>query len=114
MDGEGGRGGGDVLFILELVAEIKDLDLYIAGAVVREDLLVGLPLAVLDAVEVFGVGSDGVPGAEVGKVPLNVARGAAAAGGGETNVGGHGKVIASNGQDSGRIVKDIGRRIVCC
>lgn len=87
---ERGKALDDVLLILELVAEIEDLDLGVAGAVVREDLLVGLPGAVLDAVEVFGVGGDGVAGTEVGEVPLDVAGGAAAAGGGEADVGGHG------------------------
>jgi len=81
---------------------------------VREDLLVGLSLAVLDAVEVFGVGGDGVAGAEVGEVPLDVTGGAAAARGGETDIGGHGDVIARDGQRSGRISKDIGRRMDDC
>lgn len=89
MWGVGGGAEADILFILEFIAEIKDLDFDFAGAVVGEDGFVGLPLAVLDAVVVFGVGSYGVAGAEVGEVALDVAGGAAAAGGGEADVGGH-------------------------
>ena len=54
-----------------------------------EDGFVGLPLAVLDAVVILWVGGEGVTRSQVGQVALDVAGGAAAAGGGETDVGGH-------------------------
>lgn len=55
-----------------------------------QDVFVGLSLAVLAKIVVFGVGSEVVvPGSEVGEVALNVARGTAAPGGGEADVGGH-------------------------
>lgn len=58
-------------FVLELVAEIKDLDLDFAEAVVLEDGGVGLALLV--GGEGGGVGSEGVAGFEVGEVALDVA-----------------------------------------
>lgn len=47
-----------------------------------------------DTIEVFRVGSDGVAGAEVGEVPLDVARGTAASWGGETDIGRHAEEIS--------------------
>lgn len=55
-----------------------------------QDVLVRLPLPMLDTVQIFRVRGEVIARAEMREVALDVARGAAAAGGGEADVGGHG------------------------
>lgn len=52
----------------------------------RKDIFVWLSLAMLDAVKVLRVWSDGISRAEVRKVALDVARGATTSWGGEPYV----------------------------
>lgn len=80
-----------VLFLLELVAQLKNLDFDFALTVVFENVLVWLALAVLEKIAIFRVGSGGVARLEVGKVALDVARGATAAWSRETDIGRHGE-----------------------
>lgn len=80
-------------FIFESIAQLKHLDLHLATAIVFEDFLVGLALAVLQAVDVFGVRRTvavvEVARFEGGEVALDVAGCTAASRRGETDVGGH-------------------------
>lgn len=59
------RAGDDVPLVLELVPQVKHLDLDLARAIVRQDLFVGLTLSVLDGVQVLGVGGYCVARSEV-------------------------------------------------
>ena len=79
----------DVLFLLELVAQLEDLDFDLALAVMFENVFVWLALAVLEKIAILGVGSGGVARLEMRKVALDVARGATAAWSREADVGGH-------------------------
>jgi hypothetical protein len=78
-----------VLFLLELVAQLEDLDFDFALAIMFENLLVGLALAVSEKIVVLVVGSGGVARLEMRKVALNIARGTAAARSRESDVGRH-------------------------
>lgn len=69
----------DILFLLKLVAQLKNLDFDLALAIMFKNILVGLALAVLEKIAILRVGSGGVAWLEVGKVALDVARGATAA-----------------------------------
>lgn len=79
----------DVLFLLELVAQLENLDFNLALAVMFENVLVGLALAVLEKIAVLGIGSGGVARLEMGEVALDIARGATAAWSREADVGRH-------------------------
>lgn len=63
----------DSPFIFQLIPQLKHLHFHLSFAIVLEDLLVGLALLVLDRIEVFGVGLDGISDSEVGFVALYVA-----------------------------------------
>lgn len=69
----------DVLFLLKLVAQLENLDFDLALAVMFEDVLVGLTLAVLKKIAILRVGSGGVARFEMGKIALDIARGATTA-----------------------------------
>lgn len=73
IDGQRERRGEDAPLLLELVAQLKDLDLDLALAVVLEYALVWLALPVAQAVEVFWVGRGAVAGPNVRQVSLDVA-----------------------------------------
>ena len=64
-----------VLFFLELVAQLEDLDFDFALAIMFEDFLVGLALAVSEKIVVLVVGGGGVARLEMRKVALDIARG---------------------------------------
>ena len=81
-----------LLFLLKLIPQLKDLDLNLAFAIVLEDSLVGLPLLVPQAVEVFGVGSAVFARLDVGEVALDVSRSATAARRGKADVVRHGRI----------------------
>ena len=76
----------NALFLLQLVPQLKDLDLHLALAVVIEDSLVGLALLVSKAVKVLGVRRAVVAGLHVCEAALDVARGATATGRGQADV----------------------------
>lgn len=54
------------LFLLEFVTQLEDLDFDFALAIVFEDVLVRLTLAVPEKIVVLGVGCSGVARLEVG------------------------------------------------
>jgi len=56
---------------------------------VVQDVFVGLPLAMFDAIVVFRIRGDVVARPELGEVALDVAGRAGASRSGESNVGGH-------------------------
>lgn len=80
-----------MLFLLKLVAQLENLDFDLALAIMLENFLVGLALAVSEKIVVLVVGSSGVAWLEMGQVALDIARGATAAGSRESNVGRHDK-----------------------
>lgn len=69
---------GDLLLLLELVTQLEHLDFDLALAVVLENTLVWLSLAVPQAVKVFGVRRGAVARANMCKVALDVAGGSRA------------------------------------
>jgi hypothetical protein len=79
----------NVLFLLELVAQLENLDLDFALAIMFENLLVGLALAVSEKIVVLVVGSSGIARLEMGQVALDIARGTTAAGSRKSDVGRH-------------------------
>jgi hypothetical protein len=82
-------GSGAILFFLQLITQLKDLDLNLALAIMFKDVLVGLALTVSEKVVVLGVGSGGVARLEMRKVALNVSRSTTSAWCRETDVGRH-------------------------
>ena len=75
-----------ILFLLELIPQLKDLDLYLPLPVMFQDTLVRLALLVSQTVEVFGVRGGMVARLDMGEVALDVARSATASRCRETNV----------------------------
>ena len=79
----------DVLFLLELVAQLENLDFDLALSVMFKDVLVWLALAVLEKIAILRVGSGGVARLEMGEVALDITRGTTAAWSRKADVGGH-------------------------
>ena len=61
------------LFFLEFVTQLEDLDFDFTLAIVFENILVGLTLAVPEKIRVLGVWRSGVARLEMRKVALNIA-----------------------------------------
>lgn len=77
------------LFLLEFVTQLKDLDFDFALAIVFENVLVRLTLAVPKKIVILVVGCSGVARLEVGKIALNIARGTTTTRCGKSDVGRH-------------------------
>lgn len=75
--------------ILQQIPQLKDLKLNLTLPIVLQDILIRLPLAVLQAVQVSGVGFAVVARLEVRQVALDIAGRATSSRGIKTNVGRH-------------------------
>lgn len=62
----------NIPFIFETISQFEDLDLYLSFAVMLEDLFVGLPLLVLERIEVLWIWLYFVADSEVRFVGLYV------------------------------------------
>jgi hypothetical protein len=86
LDGARGRGDANIPFIFQAIPQLENLDLYISLAVMLQNLLVGLPLSMLQVVEVGGVRFSLVAGPQMCKVALHISGCTGAAGGRQSDV----------------------------